>query len=276
MSTTPTLLWIVENFTDGSDYNDLIKEIKSQNFDVLEIRRDFKRSMIADIKNRPVIFQGSIEMTAMLGGELHLQNCWPVKYCSIENYKCSKYYTHFGRHLFNDNYALLSLSELYRQHYNIWGNYGKEGLIFIRPDRGDKPFQAQLLDLLDVKRFVEKHEDIKHELVLVSTPKKIVGEWRFVVTKNKEILGYSLYSYQGQITKVPSAPIEAIDKCKEILKINYYPDDVFVVDICEDAAGDYWLLELNSFSSAGLYECNKQKIVEGVSKMAIDSFDKKP
>lgn len=273
--TSPTnLLWIIENFTNGSDYTDLATEVKNQGFDLLEIKRDFKRTMIEGVKNRPVIFQGSIEMTAMISNELLNQGCYHVKYCSIDNYRCSHYYSYFGAHLFNDNYALMSLSELYRQHYHVWGNYGKEALIFIRPDRGDKPFQAQLLDIIDLKRFMDRNDDIKHQLVLASTPKKINSEFRFVVTKNKEILGYSLYSYQGQLSKVPTAPIGAVNKCREILDVGYYPDDVFVVDICEDAAGDFWLLELNSFSSAGLYECNKKKIVEVVSKMAVDSFNK--
>ena len=59
---------------------------------------------------------------------------------------------------------------------------------------------------------------------------------------------------------------------QEVLQIGYYPDSVFVMDVCEDSDGRFWLLEINSFSSAGLYACDKAKIVKEVSAIAEEEW----
>lgn len=259
--------WIVENMTHESSYDELIKEIKKQGYPLKTIMRGFKYSDLDDIRlDQPVLFLGSIEMTEMV--RKHLDMCCPVVFCTPENYLCRNYMSHFGQYLFNDKYAMVSLSELQRQKWLYYSIFGKEALVFIRPDSGQKPFQAKLIDLLDFDKFVEANEEYKHSLVVISTPKTVLGEWRFVCTKEQEIIAMSTYRYQGQITKIPSAPQPAIDLVKELLTIGYYPDTVFCMDVCEGADGKYYLLEINSFSSAGLYACKKDLIVKRVSEIA--------
>ena len=163
--------------------------------------------------------------------------------------------------------AWTTVTQFVAKKFFYYSIFGKEAVLFLRPDSGNKLFQAELLDIQDVDRRFQNW-DKPNDLVLMATPKNIRGEWRFVVTEKKEIVSYSTYSYQGQITKIPSAPQGAIDKCKEALERGYYPDPVFVIDICEDSDGNYWILELNSFSSAGLYACNKDKIVSIISEIA--------
>jgi hypothetical protein len=264
--------WIIENFNKELSYTDIVKEIKNQGMEVKEINHGYKHSDIDEFRsgNHCVMFLGSIEMTELV--KKQLPNCYPVAFCTPENYLCSKYMSHFGKYLFNDKYAMMSLSELHRKKFFYYGTFGNEALIFIRPDSGQKPFQAQLLDLLDIDRFVERHDHVKHDLVLVSTPKNIIWEGRFVVTKYKEILGVSTYRFQGQVTKIPSAPGKATELVKELLEVGYYPDPVFCIDIASDADGNYWLLEINSFSSAGLYACKLPLIVKRVSEIAQESI----
>lgn len=264
--------WLVENFTKELSYAELVKEIKATGGDVKEINGDFKfDDLIGYNASAPIIFCGSIEMTNIVQRQLWL-NAFPIVYCTQQNYLCTKYLSHYGKHLFNDLYAIVSLKELQRNKFLYYGIFGKEALIFIRPDSGQKPFQAQLLDMIDIDRFCENHKDIEHELVVVSSPKNIRGEWRFVVTKNQEIIACSTYRYQGQVTKIPSAPIGATELVNELLKIPYYPDSVFVMDIAEDNDGKYWLLELNSFSSAGMYACNMSKIVSRVDQIVLNDW----
>ena len=60
--------------------------------------------------------------------------------------------------------------------------------------------------------------------------------------------------------------------CEEVLAHGWHPDPVYVIDIVEDNNGKFWLMELNSFSSAGLYACDKQAIVREVSAIATEEF----
>ena len=264
-------IWVVENFTHESSYTDLMKAIKKEGNELQKITKDFAFADIAKYDGKsPVLFLGSIEMTNLVQSKL--KHCFPVAYCNQSNYLCSNYMTHFGKYLFNDRYAMVSLKELRRHKFFFYGVFGKECLIFIRPNSGQKPFQARLIDLQEFEQFYESNIDSEHELVVISSPKNIRGEWRFVVSKTKGIISQSTYRYQGQICKIPSAPERATALVKEMLQVGYYPDSVFVMDVCEDNDGNYWLLELNSFSSAGLYECNKTDIVQKVSQIAEEEW----
>src|SRR5512137_1237522 len=105
--------WIVENFTHESSYMDLVKAIKKEGYDLMEIKGDFKYSSLDGYDEKaPVLFFGSIGMTAIV--QAHLRNSFPVAYCNQQNYLCTKYMSHFGKYLFNDKYAIVSLAELKR------------------------------------------------------------------------------------------------------------------------------------------------------------------
>lgn len=264
--------WIVENLTNEPSYLELVEAIKKEGCPLKEIKGDFKYSDLEGLNwEAPVLFFGSIEMTNTafnrMGGRYH-----PIAYCDQRNYLCTKYMSHYGKYLFNDKYAIVSLGELQRQKFFFFGVFGKEALIFIRPDSGQKPFQAQLLDLLDLDRFCDTNKHLLHELVIVSSPKTIIWEGRFIVSHHKDIISYSTYRFQGQVTKIPSVPPQALATCKTLLDVGYYPDNVFCLDLCQDADGNFWLLELNSFSSAGLYASDKSKIVRRVGEIAEEDW----
>ena len=59
---------------------------------------------------------------------------------------------------------------------------------------------------------------------------------------------------------------------KEIASV-YHPEPVFVVDICQDADDKYALMEIGSFSVAGLYACETEPIVRVASKLAVKEFE---
>lgn len=267
------ITWIIENYSKENSYAELIESVRKENYPLIEIKGDYKKNDLDNISGC-VLFNGSIGMSKLIKKQLQ-DRCKPIIYSNFENYLCSKYYPYFGRLLFNDKYIIIPLIDLQRNRFLIYGMMGKEGVIFIRPDSGEKPFQAQLLDIIDLDRFIENNTHIKNELVIVSSPKNIKWEGRFVVNRNKQMIAYSTYIFQGQTALIPSVPEKAMEKCREILSIHYYPDSVFCIDICEDSDGNFWLLELTSFSSAGLYACNKDSIVKYASQMALEDFNLK-
>jgi hypothetical protein len=263
--------WIIENFTDSEDYNDLIQAVKDWGYDcyVIGRRNNFDFNPSGFKENDCVLFQGSIQMTRHVRNKLP-KGCFPIAFCTEENYLCSKYYPIFKDDLFNDKYDIVPVAELKANKFDYYSKFGKEAMIYIRPDRGDKPFAGQLLDLQDFDRFWNNNvvcNATENDLVIVSTPKNILGEWRFVVSK-EGIIACSTYVYQGQKTLIPSAPAKACLLVEHLLNRNYYPDPIFAIDICQDNDGCFWLLELNSFSSAGLYACKKDLIVQKASEIA--------
>lgn len=270
--------WIIENYSKENSFKELTEAVESLGYPLIKIgKEDYTKKVLSpfldcqDYKHC-IVVNGTIKMCRLINNEIN-HFCKPVLYCDWPKYKCSAYYSHFGSYLFNDKYCLMSLAELERQKFDVWGHYGKDALIFIRPDSGEKDFQAGLLDLLDLGRFLEINKDCLHDLVLVSTPKNIRWEGRFIVSRNKEIIAFSTYRFQNQVTSIPTVPPKAKALCNEILnKTNYIPDSVYCLDLCEDNDGNFWLLELTSFSSAGLYASNKVDIVKKVSEIAWEDF----
>lgn len=284
--------WVIENFSKENSFKELTEAVESLGFPLIKINGDYSKDILASLNKfdkgyevgetttnpvkiynkNCVVVNGTIKMCKLIKEDLSIGN-YPIIYSDFQKYKCSSYYSHFGPYLFNDKYCLMTLKELERQKFDIWGHYGKDSLIFIRPDDGDKPFQAGLLDLLDLSKFMDNHQDCLHDLVLVSTPKNIKWEGRFVCSKHKEIIAHSTYRYQGKVTQIPSVPEGATKFCNLVLnKVDYVPDAVFCLDLVEDSDNNYWLLELTSFSSAGLYACNKIDIVKRVSEIAYEDF----
>ena len=269
------LKWLVENFTGDNGYEDLIAEIRNQGMEciVLDIRNHFelRPGLIND--GECVVFQGSIQLFRKLRAEL---SAYPLGWMTDQNYLCSRYYPHFQKFLFNDRHVFTTVAGLKHNKWFFYSTFGKEAVIYVRPDGGDKIFTGGLLDLQEFDRFwsgnTPRCSAKDEDLVIVSTPKNIVGEWRYIVTDQKEILGTSLYNYQGQRTYVPSAPEKATALCKQILDVGWYPDPVFTIDICEDADQNYWLMEINSFTSAGTYAAPKAPIVKRVSEIAFKQW----
>ena len=269
--------WLIENFTDDNGYEELIAEVRRQGMEciVLNITNHFDLKPELVQTNDCIVFQGSIQLFKKLKNELP---AYPIGWMTDQNYLCSKYYPHFQKYLFNDHHVFSTVAGLKHNRWWFYGVFGKEALIYVRPDGGDKTFTGRLLDLQDFDRFWEsstmssaKNED----LIVVSTPKNIRGEWRYICTNQKEILGCSLYLYNGQRTYVPCAPDRATKLVNEILNIGWYPDPVFTVDVAEDTDGNYWLLELNSFTSAGTYAAKKEPIVKRVSEIALEEWNRK-
>jgi hypothetical protein len=270
--------WIVENFTDSQDYRDLIEAIRDSGRYCFAIdkRNHFEFDPTPFDENDCVIFQGSIQMTKYVREKLP-KGCFPIAYTSFEKYLCTSYYPYTKSLLFNDFHEITTLKNLKENKFYFYEKFGKDALIFVRPDSGEKTFQAQLLDLQDFDRFWQngiQSSANDDDLIIVSTPKNINGEFRIVCSKYNggEIIATSTYMYQKQRTLIPSVPVGALEKCKEVFKTGYFPESVFCVDIFQDNDGQFWLGELTSFSSAGLYECNKQKIVERVNEIVETEY----
>jgi hypothetical protein len=181
-----------------------------------------------------------------------------VKFWStFENYKCSAYYPKIQELLFNDKYVFVPFKDLARRKWDLYSWLGDSALIFVRPDSGEKDTPAKLLDIQDVDKFVNDYD--YEGMVVVSTPKIMVGEWRFVVSK-KKVHAVSLYKYQDILSQVPSAPDGAYSLVEKVFEKDYEPDEIFCVDVVQDSDENFWVMELTSFSSAGLYACDIVKV----------------
>ncbi len=166
---------------------------------------------------------------------------------------CLNWYPKFGQYLLNNDYSFVQVTELLRQRWLYFKVFCNDTKIFVRPNLSTKPFTGQLMDLQDIDKILT--QQLSEELVIVSSPKKIRGEWRFILSQTG-IVGLSSYSYRGNITTIPFAPPKVKALAERMISIGYFPKPLIVVDIAETFEDEVFLMELNSFSSSGLYACS--------------------
>jgi len=219
--------------------------------------------------NDCVVFSGSLGF----GKQFRKNAKWiPGVYYDKNNYKCTNYYPALGKDLVHYNYCMMPFGELIRQQDYLYQNFSRNRDIFVRPNRGDKIFSGKVVNKADFLKDMELfsfYDVDPSELVIVSQPSEIKGEWRFVVVGDKVVAG-SQYAAHGCVGCSEEYPQEAFDLAQKIAGI-YQPDRVFVVDICKCLAG-YKLMEVGCFSCAGLYDCNRHHIVEAVSEEALKEW----
>jgi ATP-grasp domain, R2K clade family 2 len=220
------------------------------------------------LEDKSVVFRGSLN----IGKKARQQAWYPGVIMDIKNFNCSTYYTYWGQWMLNKHYWLMPLAELYRDNFiedcleSLYCPYYSDK-VFIRPDSGMKQFAGGLFNLSDLSSL----KGIEPEtLILVAPIKQVDREWRFVVCDNKVITG-SQYFEKGEYVSSQDSYLnnKAADYLDMTLKnINWLPDQIYCVDVCE-SEGEFSILELNSFSCSALYNCDLSKVVEVANNIAI-------
>lgn len=143
--------------------------------------------------------------------------------------------------------------------------------IFIRPDSGFKSFTGftTTLDDLDYELSTRKqtHNPDNMEMCLISSAKEILGEFRFVIADGEVITG-SQYRWDNKLDIRIDIDHSCWKFAEQIAKLDNQLDSVYTVDIFLTGDGPT-IGEFNSFASAGLYNCDMDKIVEAVNMVSL-------
>ncbi|BCL36539.1 ATP-grasp domain-containing protein [Nostoc sp. MS1] len=265
--------WLIERYIFDAD-EQILEELKRQGYFYKEIKyltfhpKD-AHQYFPD--NDCVLFRGTLNL-----GRNILRTSWvPGAYLDERNLRCSTYYTYFGQYLLNKKYFLLTLGELIRRQEEILEYFGSDGDLFIRPDSNMKSFRAGVFNLKKLNTMAGLGSELKRDettLVLVSGKQPITKEWRFFVYKNQVITGSLYLVGEERINEtINGGYLESY--VNNVLKsVNWYPESLYTLDICE-SAGELYVLELGSYSCSGEYGCDSSLIIEFGAKAALDDYE---
>lgn len=198
-------------------------------------------------------------------------NLWtPGVFATVPHFFCSHYYAHFGRFLLNRDYIMLPYAELPRCRGFLFDTLGSDDRLFVRPDSPLKIFTGLTISRETFDKdfaYMGFYEFPTDSLVVVSSPKRIVAEWRYVVASGEVVTG-SKYVDDGEEVALPAEDPAALEFARSVATAGYQPDPVWVVDVCRTADSEYRLLEIGGFSFASLYGCDKDVVVRAVSAVA--------
>jgi hypothetical protein len=263
--------WLIQTNMEGVDTGSLIAEVTSQGMFVLPIEHRLGKHIDFDCYSRHdcTICYGDIDFVRQV---YHRSPFIPGAWCNFDNMKCSTYYAHFGGHLLNNQYVIMPLGDLQRRldefiYYHTPLSPSPKA-VFIRPDSGAKPFTGYVVKPDEEYKIQQLIEDVGPEtLVIVAPEKPITAEWRFVICDRKVVTGC-----QYLPTESKWIDPESFRLAYKISQNSWQPDTCYTVDMAE-SDGRMHLLEINSFSCAGFYDCDIAKIVEHASRAAIAEWN---
>lgn len=217
-----------------------------------------------------VIFYGSLNFASKIKNKAK----WiPGVWGNLNKLKCSCYYNYYGNYLLNDDYIMLPYGELKRKKNYLFKLFGDNDFIFVRPDSGFKTFTGDVVNYNNYEKevdFLGFYDVDASNIVVISSPKNIEEEYRFICI-NKKIVTGCTYKINKEKNEIASFPKEAEQFAQEVAN-TWQPESCFTIDIAKHE-GKYKLLEINSFSSSGFYQCDVEKIVLAANEMAIKEFN---
>ena len=178
------------------------------------------------------------------------------------------------KYFFNEDAIYLPFGSILDKKHQLFSIFGDH--LFIRPDSGFKSFTG--LDIkkeefdFEISSLKQTKNPQPHEMCLIASAKSIQSEYRLIVC-NGEIVTGSQYRWDGRMDvriDVHSDAWEFADKY--VAKADWQLDTCYTVDIFIGNEGPK-IGEFNSFASSGLYNCDLDKIVEVVSKAALDEWN---
>ena len=137
---------------------------------------------------------------------------------------------------------------------------------FIKPNSGSKIFTGIVTSFKDL----DKNIDIQNDtLCVIAKPQKILKEYRLIINQEKcKIIAASQYL---PFISDRFLPQEIYKFLEPIIKYHskYCPDLMYSIDIAEldNLIDKYKIIECNSLSCAGLYECDLDVIIDNVNEV---------
>jgi len=189
------------------------------------------------------------------------------------NTDCSVYMPKLPEeYLLNYPYLITSWEELKRS----WAYYNTiyfESL-FIKPNSGNKIFPGQTIPMQewnDRVSLIEQTSNVVNETLVLVSERKIIteNEYRFVIANKKVITG-SMYNWDKDCS--PIYPKEAEELAQKVADLEWQLDTIYTCDIAMSVDGPK-VIELNSFSCAGLYDTDRHKIITTVNQIAVNDYD---
>lgn len=225
-------------------------------------------------EERPVVVFGSFRFVRQIAAKRKAALPWsPATFARIENLSYSAFSAHLGDLLLNDDFIMLPFNEFKRRGPASWG-----GSVFVRPDSVTKSFAGTVIpegDFVHEINALERAGGVYGtDIVVAARVRPILRETRFVIVDGHVVTG-STYGWNDNADIGRPLDQLSLDLAEQVAARSWQPDRAYTCDIALtqiDGQTVARVIELNSFSCAGLYACDLDKVVGAVSKAAIEEW----
>jgi hypothetical protein len=209
------------------------------------------------------------EGAIFLGSIAQAQETKHIVFCNFDKLDCRYYYPRFGINLLNSDYIMLPFGDVMRFKVSLFDIAGRSGYLFGRPS-GIEAFEPKVFDRQTFDKEMKSLKNMEPEdLLLFAPPVNIKREWRCVVVENR-IVASAQFKQRTKDVRIKGAPPEVVYFGQRILdEINYSPDPVWTLDLCELEAGDLRISEVGGFSCSKLFNIDPTAVIEAVNAIKM-------
>ncbi len=240
-----------------------VRYLENKDHDITEFSSQFSIE-------EPHFFRGSVEKA-----KEHYDNDNVLMYYDPNSYDFSSFASNFPYGFLNEDYEIYSFKKFQSSKKEIFQKFGKEDfitgsdeqIIFVRPDSGLKSFSGQVIDETFWNAYVNMFRKRNVEDIVVSTPKKVGNEFRFVVFYNDLVKAGSSYIKNGDVWYEEINSLHpAYRSAKRVAEDCSVKTEngCYILDLVETPT-EYKVVEVNAFSTSDLYDCDRRRIFKSLS-----------
>lgn len=261
---------ILESETDQGDFLPALAESGSNFYLTRYIPFHENEYGPEEWMNQPTILYGSWN---------YIKNCnrqfFPGAYGFTKNLDVNMYYSQIESHMLLNGESIYTTFGQFKKNYAYYYGLFNTNSLFIRPLSGFKTFAGLVVHIQDVAQEINSTMQLSSVMddtfIMVAPNKNIINEWRFLIVNHKVISG-SLYKSHDKTNIKEGYNDEAFAKAKQMAENPWQPDAVYICDVCENEEG-YFIVELNSFSCAGLYAMDKKAVIDAVNDYTMREWE---
>jgi hypothetical protein len=218
------IIWLIENCFKNIE--NLCKSINDSGASYVLFEKNQNYDVIQD---KIYVLYGSVQFVKKFSSKN--PKPFPGHFYDAKNFETSTYLTYWQEKCLNDDAIFISYGEFKRRKDFFYSIFKDD--VFIRPNSCDKIFTGLSIDKNDWKietNSLDKLTSVLPETIIaVSSKKKILNEWRFIVSQRK-IITSSYYSWNDD-EKI-CVPIEAENLVNDVINHWWQPEIAFVLDVC--------------------------------------------
>lgn len=260
--------WILERDVFNDDHDRLAEAIAKAGHKVISWDDSWwENGHWPSLENEPAIFHGSLGNADRIASELPWK---PGAFCNTPAFECHAWYEKARPWLVHEKWIFSTVSAFVSDPECCLAEIGSPEAFFVRPDSPLKPFSGRVIQRgklsLEALDYGFYYED--KNLPIVITPVSDIGtEWRFAIA-GREVIAASAYEASGRTESYSGCPSEVLDYAGEVAMALIPPDPVYILDVCF-VGDDIKLIEINPFSGADLYACDRHAIVSAAEGLLM-------
>lgn len=265
------ITWVIDTTILRFSAVDLPTKLREAQIECLEFAHTATSSppTLPDLTGRCVVLYGSIGFNRRIreSGAILI----PGNLGNNTNTEVARYMSYLPLDWFlNRNCLMTTWSVLNARPKEEWQVLFPGTRVFARPNSGFKTFAGQTINYDKWQEDLEAIDQVSsvtgETLIVLAPDQELQGEFRFVVADGKVIAG-SEYRWDNVLDIRRDWPEECFEVAKKVAEHEWQLDIAYTCDVALTPNGSK-LIELNGFSSAGLYACDINAVIEGITECA--------